>query len=257
MNNLIFLILTLVLLGCITIQDSDKKCFAVADAYTATEKEKRYKSIDDFIVAFARHLPPKLSTELEKEYLKSSKKKAEHIGLYNWNKECIKQLDSQPTGDAVYYKEARKAASSALSSFNRRISGYYSPTESKVFAERTGGKHLCGNFLHIFMSRFQEDNTNCIFYEGINNLIAVQSTSKGIIARSWRESPYPGTIKYVYISKGNTIDNNVVDGATVPNGYFEYNGLYNYNSILGAESTIYSFKRITNPNLFKDIDFYN
>jgi hypothetical protein len=102
-------------------------------------------------------------------------------------------------------------------------------------------KRMCGslsNFLYAMGSVKPEDG--CI-YVGDDPIIAAQSTSDGLLVYSL-VGPVDAP-RFIYIYKDNPADKNTVDNQRIEPGYFEYRGIFSYQSDSG-ERSVYSFSRV-------------
>lgn len=181
---------------------------------------------------------------------KAYKSKSEHVQLYNELGHCLKSRDKLSPELRTKINEVRE-----------HIANTYLPSEKKVFLTRTNGLKFCTNKLirQFSMGRIQTMPTKQCMYYSEGNLKAAQITNDGILADSAYGEVYPGDGHYIMIRNPNDIDAGIADGQYLRPGYFSYEGLYQYRTLLFSTKTIHSFKRmnLTTDTLFKDIYFYN
>ena len=78
---------------------------------------------------------------------------------------------------------------------------------------------------------------------------ASQNTHNGNLANYYYQGySHSGVNKVFFYGK-----NNYLDGQQIENGYYEYMGIYNYSTILGANKSVPSFRKINIPSNYINI----
>ena len=132
---------------------------------------------------------------------------------------------------------------------------YYYKKEKEEFLKATNGKKLCVNnsISALYFPNAAKPTSECI-YQNKNELVASQITDKGILVQLSLADAYPELLMRRLFVYKNAKDKDVADDAPLESGYFEYKGLFSYQSLTG-QRTVYSFARIKN-NL-PQMNFYN
>jgi hypothetical protein len=141
----------------------------------------------------------------------------------------------------------------ASKEFAERIYKNYAHDEQELFRRRTGGKALCSGDVAMFVYGFHgEPEKGCVYPYASGSLVALQSSGAGILAihPDMIGGSRPNTI-FIY---ANSTDKNLADRERLEPGFFAYEGVYRYQSLLGQRS-VHAFKRL-NSNLLDDIWFF-
>ena len=238
-----------------------KMCLALAEAKD-TIANKSYPSVAEFEIDIMKAIAAKKSPEnaanierdLRQRYagLNERDLKKDAVSLYGELSDCYNKhlLDWPPS--------SRFSASRAnIVVLMKRLAAFYVPQEKAQFLNATHNRRLCSSIAARLFPNSSAPNKNCVYsVKGFTeNLVVMQSVGNGILVKSQMSQVEPFTFKTAFISNDNTKERNVVDGALIEPGIFEYTGVVTYPSLLGPRS-VYSFRRI---EVWKDgeVNFYS
>lgn len=158
--------------------------------------------------------------------------------------------------EKIYTGSGRLEDRLALEQIREKINQHYMKQEEALFLKRTNGKKICSHPEELRMSSMDElllgskkPARGCVYFNN-RNIVAQQVTGHGILAGLWGGL----SDRVVFLQKGNSQENNIVDGEFIEKGFFEYTGPFSYQSLLG-QRTVHSFKRI-NGNPMEGFLFY-
>lgn len=128
--------------------------------------------------------------------------------------------------------------------------------EEAIFKARTGGFTLCIGSIAGFMltNADAEPEKGCIYDNGnFSYFLSVLSTSSdGVLISDSPRAPYNMFDKLLFIYTKQRYASGVQPDA----GFYTYQGIYSYITVMGGRNSVYSFKKIDVDKIWRDLPFY-
>ena len=134
-----------------------------------------------------------------------------------------------------------------VQTLQNKARGEYKPVGNAEFAKISGGRKLAEGGLGAFAIDGLKDTLgkpqkNLVYYysdSGLGYKLRVfQNVKGGVIVEAREGSARGDNLLFLKTSQ------KYADGDSLNSGYYVYDGLFQYNSILGIKRTIYSFKEL-------------